>query len=303
MDEKGAKPDRVVAAVASRLHGVVSTAQLVVAGLSKDAALIRQRKGQLHRVHRGVYAVGHPGLSQEGRWMAAVLVHDPTRTERDQAFLSHRSAAALWGLLSPSPGPIDVTIPFDGGRKKMGGIRLHRSRTLIPRSTTRRLGIPTTSPRRTIDDLRRSAPRFGGATAPQLRRAIRQTDVLGLPVGGLVTDRTRSDLELLFLEICRRHRLPPPEVNVEVAGLEVDFLWRHSRLIVETDGYRYHRGRAAFDEDRRRDLTLRRLGFEIMRVSDSQVTEEPQKIVSVVTCLLKGRGESSGRAGTQGQGR
>jgi very-short-patch-repair endonuclease len=285
MAKKGATPDSVIAAIAARQHGTISTRQLNAAGLSAAAIVNRVGNGRLHRIHQGVYAVGHRGLSQQGLWLAAVLA---CCREGRGAFLSHRSAAELWGLLSPGRGLLDVSVPGNGGRKRRGGVRIHRSRTLVPAETTRRHGIPVTDPTRTIHDLRRSKPSRGGANDEQLRRAIRQADVLGLPFEDTVADRTRSDLELLFLRICREHCLPPPEVNVEIGGMEVDFLWRERRLIVETDGYRFHRGRAAFENDRRRDLAMRAHGFEIVRVSYLQVTEEPTEVVSVLTCLLRG---------------
>jgi very-short-patch-repair endonuclease len=294
MDEKGATGDLEVAAIAARQHGVASTGQLAAAGLSKDAIGVRERHGRLHALHRGVYAVGHRGLSREGRWMAAVLACDQ---EGRRAVLSHRSAAELWGLLSPSRGFVDVTVPGDGGRKRRVGIRGHRSKTLEPAETTRRHGIPVTSPARTIHDLRRTRPSRGGANAEQLRRAIRQASVFGLPFDDPETERTRSDLELLFRGICRRHRLPPPEVNVELGEIEVDFLWRRRRLVVETDSYRYHRGPVAFENDRDRDLKLRMLGFDVVRFSEKQL-QTPQRVVSVLTCLL---GEDGGAAPEDGE--
>jgi very-short-patch-repair endonuclease len=87
-----------------------------------------------------------------------------------------------------------------------------------------------------------------------------------LPTGpGVVLDHTRSELEHEFLRLCRRHHLPKPAVNLRVGQLTVDFCWVERGLIVETDGYRYHRGRAAFEDDRARDLKLRALGYEVMR--------------------------------------
>jgi very-short-patch-repair endonuclease len=116
---------------------------------------------------------------------------------------------------------------------------------------------------------------------------MRQAAVLDLPFEpGPGRERTRSDLERLFLDICRRNRLPTPEVNVDVGGLEVDFLWRDRRVIVETDGYRYHRGRVAFEVDRKRDLRLRALGYEVIRLSDTQLAEAPEEVASVVQRLL-----------------
>lgn len=98
-----------------------------------------------------------------------------------------------------------------------------------------------TKPAQTIVDLR-------GAVPPrELRRAIRQANVLGLPIGSEASrDRTRSDLEWDFLRLCKRRHLPTPEVNVRIGPHLVDFPWRERRLVVETDGYRYHRGRQAF---------------------------------------------------------
>jgi predicted transcriptional regulator of viral defense system len=67
------KADAKVARIAARQHGVVTVAELAQAGLSAPAISRRVAAGRLHRIHRGVYAVGHRGLSQEGGWMAAVL--------------------------------------------------------------------------------------------------------------------------------------------------------------------------------------------------------------------------------------
>ena len=108
---------------------------------------------------------------------------------------------------------------------------------------TRRQSILVTTPARTIIDLRRCVP------ADRLRSAIREAGVLGLSFDDAVgPDPTRSELEHLFLRLCRRHRLPLPEANQRIGRYEVDFLWRDRSLIVETDGYRYHRGRQAFEE-------------------------------------------------------
>ena len=108
----------------------MTTGQLVEAGLETSAISKRVRRGRLHRIHHGVYAVGHEGLSEEARWMAAVLACGL------HAVLSHGAAAVHWGLLRPLDGPIDVTIPSDNGRKRRRGIRIHRSATLAWRFTS-----------------------------------------------------------------------------------------------------------------------------------------------------------------------
>jgi very-short-patch-repair endonuclease len=106
--------------------------------------------------------------------------------------------------------------------------------------------------------------------------------VLDLPIGPEFEDRTRSDLEGLFLRLCSRHRLPSPEVNVRIGPHLVDFLWRDAMVVVETDGYRFHRGRAAFEDDRRRDLMLRRSGFTVLRHGESPLVEEPDRVAEAL---------------------
>jgi very-short-patch-repair endonuclease len=240
--------------------------------------------------------VGHPALALEGRCLAAVLAvggGPATETESvlgyGNAAVSHRSAACLWGLLPVTDGPVDVLASGLGGKAKRLGVRIHRSRSLAPADVTLRRGIPVTTPARTIFDLRMasSAGRPGAVPPRELRRAIRQANVLGLPIGKESgKDRTRSDLERDFLRLCRRRRLAPPEVNVRIGPSLVDFLWRGRRLVVETDSYLYHRGRAAFQDDRDRDLKLRRLGYDVLRLSERQIDEEPERAMDALAAIL-----------------
>lgn len=267
MREKCANGDARAAAMAARQHGVIAISQLREVGLDQHAVGRRAARGRLHRIHRGVYAVGHPGLSVEGRWMAAVLALGPG------AALSHRSAAALWALLNPRSGPVEVSVPGPGGRRRRRGIVVHRSVTLTAGMRIRHRGIPVTTPARTIADLRSSV------SAAELRRAIRQAGMFGLPTGIKAREPTRSELEELFLRLCRRHRLPAPEVNVRVGSMTVDFLWRDRRLVAETDGYRYHRGWQAFEDDHARDLELRALGYQVQRYTYRQVTDQQGRVV------------------------
>jgi very-short-patch-repair endonuclease len=208
--------------------------------------------------------------------MAAVLACG------DGAVLSHRSAASLWRLLGPTGGPVEVSVPTTSGRAARPGIRLHRRITLGPRSVSRRSDIPVTTPAQTIDDLR------GRVSPAQLRRAIRQAEVLGLATGlHGAAEPTRSELEHLFLRLCHRHRLPAPEINVKVGPYEVDFLWRDHKVVVETDGYRYHRGSQAFEDDHARDLQLRTQGYDVLRLTYHQVTAEPERAASVLARALE----------------
>jgi very-short-patch-repair endonuclease len=272
-----ALPDRWIARLATRQHGVVSVAQLLAAGLTYEAIRRRVRTGRLHRIHRGVYAVGHRNLSHQGWWMAAVLACG------EGAVLSHRSAAMLWGLRKAIEAPVDVTVPGNGGRARRRGIRVHRSTSLTPKEVTIRQGIPTTTPERTIRDLKRLL------TRDELQGAIARAEIQHLPIGklpGFLHEPTRSELERRFLRLCRRHGLPKPEVNVKVGPYEVDFLWRDQRLAVETDGWETHRTRSAFEADRARDADLKSRGIDVLRFTYLQVWYEDVLVARRVRELL-----------------
>jgi very-short-patch-repair endonuclease len=287
MVRKTAPIDVQIARVAREQHGIVTTKQLVAAGLTTSAISKRARNGRLHRLHQGVYAVGHLGIDETAHWMAAVLACG------SGAALSHGAAAVHWGLLRPLEGPIDVTVPTHAGRERRRGIRIHRCAALgagfqttgtqirPARLVTVRDRIPVTTVARTLEDVRTTL-------APYLvRRAIRQAEFLGLGLGEIKTDRTRSDLERYFLRLCRRYGLPTPEVNVLIGGMTVDFLWRSHRVIVETDSYASHGGTIAFEDDRERDLRLRRHGYSVHRFSERQLEVEPAAVAADVVAALR----------------
>ena len=207
--------------------------------------------------------------------MAAVLACG------DGAVLSHRSAAVLWDLLPPADGPVDVTVPSQVGRGPRSGIRLHRCLSLTDGNMTRRAEIPVTTPVRTIADLR------GSISEWEWRKAVLQAEFKRMRLGPMTkTDRTRSDLERDFLRLCRRHGLPMPEVNVKIGRWTVDFLWRKERVAVETDFFDYHRGKIAFQDDRRRDLELRRLSWDVKHFSEQLVNDEPQAVAADIAAAL-----------------
>lgn len=276
MSDERATPDAGLATLAARQHGVVTRGQLVELGLDKDQISYRVRVGRLHRIHRSVYAVGHSRLGNEGSWLAAVLAIG------EGAALSHRSAAELWRLLLPSRGEVDVTTPGRGGRNERPGLRVHRSTTLTRGDVVRLDGIQVTTVARTLVDLRRLA------SPAEFRQAVRQAEVRGFRLGGVEVDGTRSELEYLFLRLCSSHRLPVPEANVRVGPYLVDFLWRQARVVVETDGRRFHRGAHASQSDRRRDVELRRRGFAVHRFSYLQVTQDRAAVAAEVRRALAG---------------
>lgn len=214
--------------------------------------------------------------------MAAVLACG------DGAALSHRSAAAFWGML-PRSGPavgaggrIDVLVPYSAGGRRRTGVRIHRSRSLLPGHVVRRDGIPVTSPARTIDDLRRSA------SPSEMRSMARKAEVLGLRTElAPRAEPTRSELEDLFLAFCGRYDFPAPEVNRMVGDLEVDFTWPDLRVAVETDSYTFHRGAQAYENDHERDLDLRAAGYDVVRLTWWQLTSKPERCAVAVEDALR----------------
>jgi len=277
VDKRATAVDVAIARLASSQHGVISAAQLLVLGLTRQATAQRVRSGRLHRIHRGVYAVGHARLSNEGRWMAAVLAGG------EGAVLSHRAAAELWRLLTPRRAETDVTVPGHGGRRQRPGIRLHRSATLTQQETTRRNGIPVTSPARTLVDLRVCA------TPDELSRARRQAEFFGYRIEAADSKPiavARNELERRFLRLCQRHHLPRPLVNAPMGGYEVDFLWPQAKLVAETDGYDAHSGRASFEYDHRREAKLAAAGYEVLRFTWHQVLDEPAEVVAALRARL-----------------
>ena len=288
----------MIATLAARQHGVVARRQLEALGFTAPGIKHRVACGRLHPVHRGVYAVGHASLAPRGWQLAAVLACGAG------ALLSHRSAAALWGLLPTARPLMDVT----SGRSRRGGrgIALHRVRRLDPSDRAKRDGIPVTSVARTLLDLADVVP------PTLLERAFEEAERLSLldacaiaaacdrGVGrrgvtrlrALVTAHRppvaliRSELERRFVGLCRRARLPLPAMNVVVAGLEVDAVWPDRRLVVELDGHAFHRTTAAFERDRERDATLALAGFRVVRFTYRRLDTEPEAVAGIVRALL-----------------
>jgi AraC-like DNA-binding protein len=268
-----------VVALAAGRFGVVSRTELRDLGMSRDAIDHWLRAGRLLALHRGVYAVGHSALRREGRWLAAVLACG------EGAVLSHRSAAAHWGLLHTDQSRVDVIAPAT--RRGVPGIRLHRSRSLDARDTTNHRGIPVTTVARTLLDL--------AATVQShlLERALAQAERLRLYDHTAITDviarsnghratailaqatarepkLTKSGWEVRMLELIRNAGLPEPLVNEphdvpDHGECKPDFHWPAHNLIVETDGWDTHRTRQAFEDDRAKDAALTAAGYRVVR--------------------------------------
>jgi len=298
-------PDRVVANLAARQHGVVGRAQLLGLGLSRRAIGRRVDRGLLHPLHPGVYAVGHPDISQDGRWMAAVLAGG------DGAVLTHGSAAGLWGIRGQRHGAANE-IATPNKTRSTNALR-RRCVAHFPAEVTIRRGIPVTSLLRTIVDLAsilrvealeaavREAQYRHGVDFDSLdrlvreyrgRRGVRSLRACLENLGAGPRGRTRSLLESRFASLLARIDLPQPELNalLDVEGrlIEADCLWRKERTIIELDGEAAHRTDAAFESDRRRDLRLQALGWKVGRVTWRQLNQ-PEAVIGDLRRMLAQR--------------
>jgi Protein of unknown function (DUF559) len=298
--------DAAMAALAARQHAVFGLAQLRALGLETKAAQKRAGDARLHRIHQGVYSLIPASLlRREGRYMAAVLACGPG------ALLSHQSAAVLHGLLRYGPARVDVTIPGRSGRARPG-IAVHRSTTLKAADKTRVENIPITTVTRTLCDIAGVVPRR------LLERAFDQGEIMGVldlraveeqlvchptrpgakEVRSILAEHyigetlTESELEEAMLALSRRVGLPPPEVNkwIDLGDgepmIRADFVWREQRLIVEVDGFRFHRTRQRFEADRRRDQRAMTAGWRVLRTTANQVKRRPGELHATVAALL-----------------
>jgi very-short-patch-repair endonuclease len=288
-------------------HGVVTRRQLSALGLSTKAIRHRLASGRLHRVRRGVYAVGRPEITRHGRLLAAVLACGPG------AVISHRSAAELWGIAGVHTASIELTVPC-GSVRHGPGLTVHRC-DLATGETCTCHGIPVTTPPCTLVDLATQVP------AHRLEAAVSQADKLdlisaselpvllahfsrrpGLGILRAVLDRrtfrlTDSALERKFLALVRGAGLPLPETGRHLNGFKTDFFWPQLGLIVETDGLRYHRTAASQSRDRRRDQAHAAAGLTPLRFTHDQVQHEPDRVRATLEAVIRRLSESAGRSG------
>jgi Transcriptional regulator, AbiEi antitoxin/Protein of unknown function (DUF559) len=291
----------------ARQHGVFALAQLHALGLTTNAVRKRAAAGRLFRIHRGVYALV-PGslLSREGWWMAAVLAAGRG------AALSHRSAAHLHGLRRTSRERIDVIVPGASART-VPGVDVHRSVTLTDEDVTAVDSVPVTTLARMMLDLAAVVDRRGvervieeanvrgvfdlWAITGQLQRnpkhpgAPRLRAALGPDRAGL----TDSELEELFISIWWPTGLPRPQTRFHIDPgdggplIRADFAWPEAKFDLETDGSRYHAPAQRRVRDYRRDQRLKRADWEVLRVGDDHLNDDPGGAVAVVWELLARR--------------
>jgi very-short-patch-repair endonuclease len=287
--------DAAIAGVAGRQHGYITRVQLRALGLSPGGIACRVRGGRLIRVYAGVYAVGAVPTLPIARASAAVLACGAG------AALSHLSALSLWGWREHWDVPYHVTAPTDHRRR---GIVVHRATALARHDIRTHLGVRVTSPARTLLDV---AP---GLTDRQLRRAVREArlspymrdealaDVVTrfprhpgarriAPFVHPPSGPTRSEFEDAFLAFCRDHGLPQPRTNVRIAGHLVDAVFDAERVIVELDGYDFHKDRQTFESDRDRDADTLMAGHVTVRITWERMTGRPRREARRLLAILQ----------------
>jgi hypothetical protein len=297
-----------VAIIATAQGGVVSLDQLRQEGVSSKVAADRGRDRSYHRVHRGVYALGHRSISRNAHLRAALLACG------EGAVISHGTAAAFHGLWDEWPHFIDVTVPVEAGRK-IDGVRCRRCRYPEPEEVEVLYGVTVTTVARTLVDL------AGILHLPALRQVVgrvairRKLDLQAVDVAiyngrrrrglkglelALLPYRTndgkvpdvRSDLETLLLPHLLEMGLPRPinnaPLHIEGERFLVDFFWEQERVVVETDGRETHETPIAFQSDRRRDQFLAAAGYRVLRITWCQLRDEREVVVNRIIRALGG---------------
>lgn len=294
--------DLRIADLAATQHGVVARSQLLALGVGSSAISRRVASARLHRIHQAVYAVGHVGLSREGRWMAAVLACGPGSA------LAGRAAGALWNISRFDVDRVRVLSP-----RRRPGIRavdLRLAGDLSATHTIVRDSILVLKVHRLLLDLGRDLTQWQLANVlheaafrrvlvrdridelVQVRRNARGMAVLrqALALHDAGSAGSTSPLEDEFLRLILAARFPIPEVNafVQTPGgrYRVDFVWRRRRLCIETDGRDSHQRLATKLEDDLRDEHLTAAGFRVVRFSGRQVWGEPFGVMRRLEALL-----------------
>jgi hypothetical protein len=294
MDPQGRTVEHKLARIASRSWGVVTTTELLSAGVSAQEIKRRVQKGLLIPEHRGVYRVGHRAPSVEATYLAAV------KACGDGAVLCGRAAAYLQGLLRKCDPPApEVTAPTE---RRIAGVKTRRRRLHVREKAALR-GIPITTVPRTlvdlaaeldVDELARACHEAGVRyrTTPRHVEAVlaRQPNARGSKNLRRVTRGearvTLSKLERRFLTLLSDAALPLPTTNRPAGGRRVDCRWPDHRLTVELDSYTYHSSRHAWEQDRRRERAAYAREDQYRRYTYGDVFEEPEPMMRELRALL-----------------
>jgi very-short-patch-repair endonuclease len=287
-EEVTPRADVEVSRLAARQHGVVTAAQLRACGLGPQAIAYRVSIGRLHPLHRGVYAVGHAAVTQDGCYLAAVMACG------EGAVLCARSGGAHVNIIEWEDRYPDVLI-LGETVPRHPRINGHRTCYLPAEHVTSVRGIPVTTAERTLLDLAAVLPER------RLRRAVRKAQFLRLTtVGSLVAvlngpgpvrgrkklakvlgteaAPTQSELEDAVLDLILRGGFAHPVVNAPLffAGRRIvpDFCWPEQRLVIEADGP-HHDDPLERAADEKRQRILEDHGYRVIRVTWAQAVADP----------------------------
>ncbi|HJS93904.1 MAG TPA: DUF559 domain-containing protein [Solirubrobacteraceae bacterium] len=294
----GGERDAAAARIAARQRTLLTPGQLADCGLSEDAVRHRLKCGRLHVVFRGVYSMGCGVLPPLALEQAALLALD------ERAFLSHRSAAFVWGMRKTQPQEVEVSVVGRccGSRE---GMRVHRIKTIDRRDLRREQGLWVSSPARAVLEvaavgtkdelidvidaglaLRRFTP---GDLKSVLERhrgrrgAARLAEVLADDTTMAIS---RSRAEKALLRLIRDAGLPMPDTQVKFGRFEADFVWHKEKVIVELDSSTYHSGPGVFQRDREKDLVYRGAGFDPLRPTRWHVVHQPARVLVLLVRAL-----------------
>jgi very-short-patch-repair endonuclease len=290
---------------ASGQQGIVSRDQLRGLGLGDRAVSYALDRGWLRLVFHGVFAVGHEYLTVNARILAATLACG------EGSVVSHGTAAWVLGLRRARPKEVDVIAPVEAGRK-IPGIKRRFVPPAVGREVWRRHGFLLTSPARTIVDC------AGILDAREVAELIEQASVEGL-LDVVAIDRVldgprrrgtktllravapwrcyrrgikiRSRMEAKLLPLLTEAALPIPQTNAKLRlggkVYEVDFLWREQKLVVETDGGRFHDNPAAGGRDSKRNHALAKAGYHLPRFGWEDLRDRPEATMREIARLLR----------------
>jgi very-short-patch-repair endonuclease len=304
LKNSGKGPWERVAAIASTQLGLISIWQLRDVGVPRSTITESVVHGRLHPVFHGVYSVGHRHLTVYGRMLAATMACG------EGSVVSHGTAAWIYGMRDWQPKEIDVIAPVEAGRK-IAGIRRRFVPTPVGAEVWRRHGVPLTSPARTIVD---SAGILDAAEVAKLIEGASVVGLLDVPAIDRVLDgprrrgskgllravepwrryrpgiKIRSRMEAKLLPLLSEAALPIPQTNAKfrIGGkvYEVDFLWREQKLVVETDGGRFHDNPAAGDRDSNRNHVLAEAGYHLPRLGWEDLRDRPEQTMREIALLL-----------------
>ncbi len=291
--------NRRIAALARRQGGHATRTQLLGLGLRRRAVEGRLARGELIRVHHGVYAVGHLPTNPVDRAHGALLAAGPTSA------LADRSAAALWGLMERWPQRLELVSPR---RLRLPGLRVRRCGKLQRHDVRVHRGVRVTSPARTMLDI---SPRIGMRRLDHFHNELRMRNLVSndelvdvarrnprhpgarilIQLAGVSAgEAKRSAFEVDWPRFARSYGLPEYEMNVHVAGARVDVLFTPDLLVVELDGWATHGTRRAYEHDRTQDAhILATSGIPTVRITRDAFKSDPAAQAQRVLAVLSRR--------------